>query len=160
MKFKRAYHSFRLLLCKNGTKRGLYLKKHNLLGSIGDHVQFRPWILPSDHKMIFIGNNVMIASNVTFINHDQFDSLYRNIDPEVKVPFYKKEIHIGDNVLIGANVTILPDKTIGNNVIIGAGSVVSKNVPDNTVVAGNPIRTICSFDEFVHKRLDTATLKK
>lgn len=160
MKFKRAYHSFRLLLCKNGTRRGLYLKKHNLLGSIGDHVQFRPWKLPSDHKWIFIGNNVMIASGVTFINHDQFDSLYRNIDAEANVPFYKKEIRIGDNVMIGANVIILPDKTIGNNVIIGAGCVVSKNIPDNSVVAGNPMRVICSFDDFVKKRLDLAASEK
>lgn len=49
---------------------------------------------------------------------------------------------IGDNVSLGANVTILGDINIGNNVVVGAGSVVVKDVPDNCVIAGNPARII------------------
>ena len=66
---------------------------------------------------------------------------------------YAGEIIIGNNVVIGANSTVLYNKTIGNNVIIGAGSVVTKDIPDNGVWGGNPIRYICSYDDFVNKRI-------
>ena len=49
---------------------------------------------------------------------------------------------IGDNVTLGVNVTIIGGITIGNNVIIGAGSVVVKDIPDNSVAVGNPARVI------------------
>ena len=58
---------------------------------------------------------------------------------------------IGDNVFIGQGSIILPNTKIGNNVIIGAGSVVAKDVPDNVVIAGNPWRVLCSFDEYIER---------
>lgn len=59
---------------------------------------------------------------------------------------------IGDNVFIGMNSIILMGSSIGNNVIVGAGSVVSGKIPDNTVVAGNPAKVICKLDDYYHKR--------
>jgi serine acetyltransferase len=58
-----------------------------------------------------------------------------------------------DNVILGANVTIIGDITIGNNVIVGAGSVVTKSVPDNCVVVGNPARIIKRNDIHVNEKL-------
>lgn len=55
-------------------------------------------------------------------------------------------------MFIGANTTILYDINIGNNVIIGAGSIVTKNIPDNSVCAGVPCRKIGDFWDFVEKR--------
>jgi len=55
---------------------------------------------------------------------------------------WAKAVTIGDNVWIGGSVTILPGVTIGSGVTIGAGAVVTKDVPDNVVVAGNPARII------------------
>ena len=52
---------------------------------------------------------------------------------------------------IGWGCIILGNVTIGNKVIIGAGSVVAKNIPDNTVVCGNPLRFICTYDEYINK---------
>ena len=49
---------------------------------------------------------------------------------------------MGDNVWIGGNTVILPGVTVGSNVVIGAGSVVSKDIPDNTIAAGNPCKVI------------------
>jgi acetyltransferase-like isoleucine patch superfamily enzyme len=49
-------------------------------------------------------------------------------------------VEIGDNTFVGANATVLPRLKIGKNVVIGAGAVVTKNVPDNTIVVGNPAR--------------------
>lgn len=77
------YHTIRLALCRSGRARAAYLKSHNLLGAIGDNVSFTPWRFPQDPKFIFLGNNVMIASDVLFINHDQSDSLINYISPEI-----------------------------------------------------------------------------
>ena len=57
-----------------------------------------------------------------------------------------------DNVFIGLGSIIMPNVRIGENCIIGAGSVVTKDVPNNTVVAGVPAKKICSFDDYMKKR--------
>lgn len=82
--------------------------------------------------------------NVTVLAHDASTA---------KLIGYTKigKVVIGNNVFIGANVTILPGVTIGDNSIIGSASVVTKDIPANSVVAGNPVRKICSIDEFIKK---------
>ena len=84
---------------------------------------------------INIAKNVMIASGVKLIsaNHD-----FKNRNQHVK----SNPIDIEENVWLGANVIILPGVTIGENSIVGAGSVVTKDVPENVVVAGNPAKFI------------------
>ena len=62
-------------------------------------------------------------------------------------------IWIGDNVFVGADSIVLPNTSIGSNVIIGAGAVIAKDIPDNSVVVGNPARVICSYDEFINKEM-------
>lgn len=68
---------------------------------------------------------------------------------------YNKPIHIGNNVWFGANVTVLPGITVGDNAIVGAGSVVTKDVPANAIVAGNParlIRMITEEDDYTYEK--------
>ena len=60
-------------------------------------------------------------------------------------------VTIGNNVFIGAESVVLPGVTIGNNVVVGANSTVTKDVPDNVVVAGTPAKVICSLDEYLAK---------
>ncbi len=60
-------------------------------------------------------------------------------------------IDIKENCFIGDSVIVLPNVTIGPNSIVGAGSVVTKNVPPNTIVAGNPARAITSVDDYIKK---------
>ena len=100
-----------------------------------------PWL-------ITIGNNVHITDGVKFLTHDGGTLLFRKQIPDLEIT---KPICIGNNVYIGNNVLILPGITIGNNVVIGAGAVITKNIPDNSVVAGVPGKIIKTTDEYFEK---------
>lgn len=95
-----------------------------------------------------MGNNVHITDGVKFITHDGGTLLYRNHIPDLEIT---KPISVGNDVYIGNNVIILPGVTIGNNVVIGAGAVVTKDIPDNSVVAGVPAKRIKSADDYLEK---------
>ena len=91
-----------------------------------------------DVAPIRIGDNCMFGPNVSLYTAGHpIHPATRNSGYE-----YGKEITVGDNVWIGGSVTILPGVHIGNNVVIGAGSVVSSDIPDMTVAVGNPCRVI------------------
>ena len=92
---------------------------------------------------IYIGNHVMIAPNVTITatGHPVHPDLRKN-GTQFSIP-----VRIEDDVWIGANVVILPGVTIGKNSVIGAGSVVTKNIPDNVVAVGNPCQVLREITE-------------
>ena len=108
---------------------------------IGKNVFINSCCRFQDNGGIEIGDKTMIGPNVTIvtINHE--------INPETRFNANIKPVKIGKNVWIGADCTILPGVTIGENSIVGAGSVVTKDVPDNVVVAGNPARIIKKIKE-------------
>ena len=91
-----------------------------------------------DCNKIKIGNNCLFAPNVSiYAAGHPIHPACRNTGYE-----YAKEINIGNNVWIGGNVVVCPGVTIGDNTVIGAGSVVTKDVPAWTVSAGNPCKVI------------------
>lgn len=100
--------------------------------------------------LIEIGEYVHITHGVTMLTHGYDWSVIRGKTYDMYGS--AGPIHIGNNVFIGANSTILKDVTIGNNVIIGAGSLVNKSIPDDCVAAGNPVRVICTLEEYRKKR--------
>lgn len=115
--------------------RGVYIGENvNIINSSIDYT----WGF-----LVSIGNNVTIT-NATIYAHDASMNRFTGKTKLGKVV-------IGNDVFIGYGSIILPDVSIGNRVIVGAGTVVDKNVPDNSVVTGNPMRTVKSFDEFVLK---------
>lgn len=87
------------------------------------------------HKKIEIGENVAISHDVTIMDSDAHEGLWEEYEKT-------KPIKIGNHVWIGTRVTILKGVTIGDNAIIAAGSVVTKDVPNNTIVAGVPAKII------------------
>ncbi|MBO5312773.1 MAG: sugar O-acetyltransferase [Clostridia bacterium] len=89
-----------------------------------------------DDANIYIGDNTMLGPNVVIATAGH------PINPELRerVTQYNREVHIGKNVWLGAGVIVMPGVTIGDNSVIGAGSVVTKDVPPNVVAFGNPCR--------------------
>jgi len=148
---KNQLRRLRIALMLNSDKRNAYLKKHDVFYHMGENVFFQPRVIPSDPKLIWFHNNIVVTSNVTFVNHDVFDLGLNRLGKGV-FPYEQNPIEIMDNVFIGCNSTILGNVRIGPNALIAAGSVVTKDVPPNSVVAGNPARVIATFDEYLEKR--------
>lgn len=102
-----------------------------------------------DNNRINIGNKVLIASNVqiytathpTEVNERLIEKWDKNSD-RAFFNTYALPVNIEDNVWIGGGTIILPNVTIGKNSVIGAGSVVNKSIPANSVAVGNPCRVI------------------
>lgn len=101
-----------------------------------------------DGAKVTIGDNVFIAPNCVLSTAGHaIDSEQRISGLEIALP-----ITIGDNVWIGANVSVLPGVTIGSNTIIGAGSVVNKNIPNGVIAVGNPCKVIRNITDADKKK--------
>ena len=107
----------------------------------------------SEPWLILIGKHVEITNGVYFITHDGATWVIRDRKGYEKVRKFGK-IAVKDNCFIGMNSIILPGVTIGPNSIVAAGSVVTKNVEPDTVVAGNPAKKLCSTYEYAQKCLE------
>lgn len=118
-------------------KKGLKIGKNT-------HILNGAFLDPSHCFLISIGDNCTIAPNVRLIAHDA--SIYKVLGV-TKI----SKIIINDNSFIGDSAIVLPGVSIGPNAIIGAGSVVTRNIPSNSVAAGNPAEVIASFDEFMKR---------
>ena len=145
---KRYWMMLRLISIGGGYSRAEYLKKKHYFKSIGEHVYLQPWNFGTEPELISFGDNVHVASNVNFVNHDITCMMFNYMDKEHHYKIRQGEITIGNNAFIGAGSRILYNVTIGDNVIIGAGSLVNKNIPSGTVAAGVPCKVIGSFEEY------------
>ena len=107
-----------------------YIYRKFLKMTIGQNTSFAYKVSPDLFypELISVGNNSVIGYNTTILTHEVLVDEWR----------YGR-VSIGHHTLIGANVTILPGVTIGNHVKVGAGTVITKDVPDNSFVIGNPM---------------------
>jgi len=89
-----------------------------------------------DQGGVVVGDDCLIGHNVVFatLNHD--------LDPSRRADMHPSRIVVGRNVWLGANVTVLPGVTIGDNAVVGAASVVTRDVPENVIVVGSPARVV------------------
>lgn len=148
---KKKWQKVRFSLMKDGFKRAEYLRKHGVLRGIGENVYYYSRIFPADPQLLLLHNNISIATNVRFVCHDRIDILLTGMTGKHYRKYYGA-IEVMDNVFIGADVIILPNVRIGPNAIVGAGAVVTKDVPPGTIVGGSPARVIGSFDKLMKKR--------
>lgn len=118
---------------------------------IGVNCQLGTKELGSEPYLISIGDDFYSSSNIQFVTHDGSVNVLRNIFPEHKNADFFGQIKVGNNVFIGYGCIILPNTTIQDNVIVGAGSVVKGLLCKDSVYAGTPARYICSIDEYRHK---------
>lgn len=110
----------------------------------------------TDYSLFHIGNNVVISSECRFLTHDY------SISRAVLTCGYSyaqefqiiRSIFIGDNSFIGARTILMPGTVIGKNVIIGAGSVVRGNIPDNSIAIGNPAKVIGNVEDWFYKTME------
>lgn len=115
----------------------------------GHHVHFGNNIYANfnltcvDDTHIYVGDNTMFAPNVTLA------SAAHPIEPSLrqKAYQYNMPVHIGKNCWLGAGVIVLPGVRIGDNTVVGAGSVVTKDLPANVVAVGNPCRVLRPIGE-------------
>lgn len=143
----------KMYLISNADKRTRLLIKKNIFKKVGKNFFFQPRLIPDEPKLISFGDNVVVASNVTFITHDVIDKVLNKMNYNINFNYNCSPIEIGNNVFIGSNTIILPNVKIEDNVIIAAGSVVTKDIPKNSVVAGNSAKIISSFDSYVKERI-------
>ncbi|SJM29740.1 acyltransferase [Mesorhizobium delmotii] len=112
----------------------------------------------ADYSKIHLGDNVTISREVMFLTHDYsittaLASIGKMIPRGPGEVFILDDIVIGRNCFIGARASVLPGARVGDNVVIGAGSVVKGNIADGSIVAGNPARTIALTAEWVEKKM-------
>lgn len=110
---------------------------------LGKNVYFNFNATFVDDAQIYVGDNTMVAPNVTIATGSH------PISPKLRMEGYgcNKPVHIGKNCWLGSNVVVLPGVTIGDNSVIGAGSVVTRDIPANCFAAGNPARVIRKITE-------------
>ncbi len=151
-KLKKKYLEQKIRSSNSEDKAALYRKYFGI--KIGKNVRFTgspSW--GSEPYLIKIGDDVTITQDVTFHTHDGGVGLFRKEYPGINI---FGRIDVGNNVFIGSKVIILPGVTIGNNVVIATGSVVSKDIPSNSVVAGIPAKVIKSIEDYKEKALANA----
>lgn len=154
---KRKLIMIRLMFLRDGFKRAQYLRKHKVFYKQGENCYYHPFNIPSEPHLIALHDNVIIAANVKFITHDILNYMLNNSPKFRKAgiqKYYMGKIEVSDNVFIGANSTIMYNVKIGENSIIAAGSVVTKDVPPGSIVGGVPAKLIGKTEDIINKRLE------
>lgn len=122
---------------KQARKAGCIIGKENYIAS-------RFW--SSEAYLIQIGSHCQITAGVRMLTHGCIRDKYPYFDCFGKVT-------IGNYVYLGTNSLIMPGVTIGDNVLVAAGSVVTKSIPSNVVVGGSPAKVLCSLEDYIQRNM-------
>ncbi len=121
---------------------------------VGEGVQFHGlkhiFIDTTRPSLVEIGNNVVFTRGCILLTHGYDWFVLKNLYGELLCS--SGRVKIGCNVFLGMNTVILKGVTIGDNVIIGAGSVITHDIPANSVAAGNPAKILCEIEQYYTKR--------
>lgn len=131
---------------------------------IGDNVQINDYVHITAMSKVVIGNDVLMASKIYISDctHGSYSGDAEDSDPSVAPasrPISRKSVVIGDRVWLGEHVSVLPGTTIGAGSIIGANSVVTKDIPENVIAVGVPARPIKQYS-FTSRKWEVFNPKK
>ena len=161
MDFKRLWRTIRLNLSND---KGKYLRRAHIFEYFGKNSTYASRKIPLYPELIYIGDNVRLAANVLLVPHDMAHAMLNNIRGGAGSCGGCQEqigcIKIDDDVFVGANTIVLANVYIGKKVIIGAGSLVNKDLPGGYVYAGVPAKKISTFEQFWEKRKNVLYPKK
>lgn len=127
----------------------------------GDRIQINDYVHISAMRSVEIGNDVLIASHV-YIS-DNSHGIYKEVSeqtspyvPPIKRPYFVLPVKIGSRVWLGEGVIIMPGVKIGDGAIIGAHSIVNKDIPPNSIAVGSPAKVVKVWDEENGKWIKTS----
>jgi len=138
------------------TKGGVYYAR-KIGVTVGNNCRIYSATFGSEPFLIEIGNKVTITSGVKILTHD--GSTWLINDDKGRRYLYKR-VKIGNDVFIGVNSIIMPGVIIEDNVIVAAGSVVTKSIPTGKIVGGNPARIIGEFSQYKKNVLENSISDK
>lgn len=152
---KRMFIQLKMLTIRNGWKKAEFIKKHNLFHHMGDNCFYQSTVLPAEPFLVSMHNNVAVSAGVRLVTHSATHAVFNNEENTNEYICRHGKVEIHDNVYIGADAIINMGVTIGSNVIIAAGAIVTHDIPDNSVVAGVPAKVIGTYDDAKkkHKQL-------
>lgn len=139
---------------KNKPERYIkFLRNSGVL--IGENIRFHGGVRSisidiTRPSLVTIGSNISFNKNFTLLTHDWGGYVIRNKYKEFLAS--SGAVNIGNNIVFGRNVTVLKGVTIGDNCIIGFNSVVTKDIPSNSVAVGSPARVVSSLEDYYQKR--------
>ncbi len=139
---------YRRVCNPSGVEWADYLRKRGNVHHIGTNVSINNDAVITDPEYVRIGDNVVLSSCTLVCHNGAIAVLNRAFD--VKLDDVGK-IDIRDNVFIGIGAIILPGVTIGPNAIVGAGAVVTRDVPPGSIAGGTPARVIGKVEDYVKK---------
>lgn len=132
-----------------------YLKRHRVFAFLGENCFYQSRRIPVNPDLVKIHNNVTIAADARIVPHDVIHKVINNLpgkETRGALSTHHGCIEILDNCFIGSYSVILGNVRIGPNAVVAAGAVVTKDVPEDAVVGGNPARIIGSFSKLVERR--------
>lgn len=139
------YHSSSERYCK-------YLNNKGVRIGVGNHIDPKSSLIDlSRPSLITIGSGCYMNDNFTILTHDWVTKVFLNSDR--KFLNSSGRVTIGNNVSFGQNVMVLKGVTIGDNCFIGAGSIVTKDIPANSIAVGAPCKVVMSLEDYYQKRL-------
>jgi acetyltransferase-like isoleucine patch superfamily enzyme len=140
----------RWVLCR-GNKIA-YLRRLGVRIGRGTTVIARVRDFGTEPWLIELGSRVSIAAGVLFITHDGATRVFRDRIPEGSIYGNRfAPIRVLDNCIVGARSILMPGVTLGPDSVVGAGSIVTRDVPPRSVAAGVPAKVLCSLDEYVER---------
>ena len=153
-KFRRYWRQIRMLTIRDGWKKMAFIKKNKIFAEVGEDCYYQSNILPAEPFLVHLHNNVAISAGVRLVTHSAVNTVFNHEEHSDQYLCRYGKITIGNNVYIGADVIINYGVTIGDNCIVAAGTIVTKDVPSGSVVAGVPAKVISSYEEAKQKNLE------